>query len=150
MPMASLIVYSEETFYFDDRIRVVAKDVFMHPEITELNFYNDAGFWFGMNLEESLYSPVSFTPILEMELKVHGHTPEFLYSRKNLEYSYSEKQILDTINFYITETDQKGVLAVMEQIDQSKFMKNYQISMDFHDFMGIRQFTDSVFYGRLS
>lgn len=150
MPMASLIVYSEETFYFDDQIRVVAKDVFMHPEISELNFYNDAGFWFGMNIEESVYSTVAFIPILEMELKVHGHTPQFLYSRKHLEYSYSEKQILDTIDFYITETDQKGILAVMEQINQSKFMKNYQIPMDFHDFMGIRQFTDSVFYSRLS
>ena len=94
----------------------------MHPEISELNFYNDAGFWFGMNIEESVYSTVAFIPILEMELKVHGHTPQFLYSRKHLEYSYSEKQILDTIDFYITETDQKGILEVMEQINQSKFM----------------------------
>lgn len=150
MSMSSLIVYTEETFYYEDQIHVVAKDVFMHPEITELNFYNDAGFWFGMNIDESLYSSVAFTAIVEMELKVYGHSPGFLYSRKHLEYSYSEKKILDTIDFYITETDQKGVLAVMEQIDQSRFMKNYQIAMDFHDFVGIRQFTDSVFYSKLA
>lgn len=129
---------------------MVARDVFLKPQITELNFYNDGGFWFGMNVEESLYSSGAFLPILEMELKVHGHTPKYLYSRKHLEYSYSEKKILDKIDFYITETDQNGILAVMEQINQSRFLKNYEISMNFHDFTGIRQFTDSVFYSRLA
>ncbi len=150
MPMSSFIVYTEETFYFEDQIRAAAKDVFMRPEITELNFYNDAGFWFGTNVEESLYAGGTFLPILNMELKVHGHTPKFLYSRKHLEYSFSEKQILDKIDFYITETDCQGRLAVMEQINQAKFLKNYEVSINYLDFTEIRRFTDSVFYSRLS
>ncbi|MGN0415803.1 MAG: hypothetical protein ACI4FX_09970 [Agathobacter sp.] len=147
--MPSLIVYTEETFYFEDGIHVIAKDEFMRPEMTDLNFYRDSGFWFGMSVEESLYSNGTFLPILDMELKIHGHTPKFLYSRKHLEYSYSEKQILDKIDFYITMTDRRGVLSLMEQVNQSRFLKSYEIAMDYHDFTGIRQFADSVFYSRL-
>ena len=148
--MPSVIVYTEEAFYFEEQIHVVAKDVFLRPQMTELNFYKEGGFWFGMNVEEPIYSSGGFLPISEMELKIHGHSPKFLYSRKHLEYSYSEKQILDKIEFYITETDRKGVLSVMEQINQSRFLKNYEISMSFRDFTEIRRFTDSVFYSRLA
>lgn len=148
--MPSVIVYTEEAFYFEEQIHVVAKNVFLRPEITDLNFYHEGGFWFGMNVEESLYSSGEFLPILDMELKIHGHTPKFLYSRKHLEYSYSEKQILDKIDFYITMTDRRGVLSVMEQVNQSRFLKSYEIAMDYHDFTGIRKFTDSVFYSRLA
>lgn len=148
--MPSLIVYTEETFYFEEGIHVTAKDEFMRPEMTDLNFYRDTGFWFGMSVEESLYSNGTFLPILEMELKVYGHTPKFLYSRKHLEYSYSEKQIMDTDNFYITATDRRGIVAVMEQVNGSRFLKNYELAMDFNNFTGIRQFTDSLFYSRLS
>ena len=79
-------------------------------------------------------------------MRRHGHSPKFQYSRKHLEYSYSDKRVLDTVDFYITKTERKNVLAVMEQINHSKFLKNYEVNLNFHDNISIRQFTDSIFY----
>ncbi len=35
----------------------------------------------------------------------------------------------------------------MEQINQSKHMRAWNLNLKFQDFVGIRQFTDSIFYG---
>ena len=144
--MPSLMVYTEECFYYRENIHVVAKQEFMNPDVTNLNFYNEFGFWFGIDIGASLYSSNDFEPILEEELRRHGHSPELQYSRKHLEYSYSDKRVLDTVDCYITKTERKNVLAVMEQINHSKFLKNYEVNSNFHDYISIRQFTDSIFY----
>ena len=115
--MPSLMVYTEEIFYYGDHIHVVARQEFANQNVTSLAFYNEFGFWFGMEIEDSLYSSNEVEPVLACELKRYGHCPEFQYSRKHLEYSYSDKRVLDTVDFYITETERKDVLAVMEQLN---------------------------------
>ena len=45
--MPSIMVYTEETFYYTDGIRVVAREEYMRPDVTELSFYKKEGFWFG-------------------------------------------------------------------------------------------------------
>ena len=45
--MPSIMVYTEETFYYTDGIRVVAREEYMRPDVTELSFYRKEGFWFG-------------------------------------------------------------------------------------------------------
>lgn len=145
--MPSLMVYTEEIFYYGDHIHVVARQKFANQNVTSLAFYNEFGFWFGMEIEDSLYSSNEVEPVLACELKRYGHCPEFQYSRKHLEYSYSDKRVLDTVDFYITETERKDVLAVMEQLNHSKYLKNFEVNLKFHDFVAIRQMIDSIFYG---
>lgn len=48
--MPSIMVYTEETFYYTDGIRVVAREEYMRPDVTELSFYRKEGFWFGLKL----------------------------------------------------------------------------------------------------
>lgn len=148
--MPSLMVYTEECFYFDDHIHVIARQEYMRPEITNLNFYNELGYWFGMNVRASLYENDELRPILTTELRGRGYSVEFQYSRKHLEYSCSEKGLLDSVDFYITETGEKNVLAVMEQINRSKFLKNFEVNLNFYDYCSIRQFTDSIFYSQFT
>ena len=38
--MPSIMVYTEETFYYTDGIRVVAREEYMRPDVTELSFYH--------------------------------------------------------------------------------------------------------------
>ncbi len=38
--MPSIMVYTEETFYYTDGIRVVAREEYMRPDVTELSFYS--------------------------------------------------------------------------------------------------------------
>lgn len=35
--MPSIMVYTEETFYYTDGIRVVAREEYMRPDVTELS-----------------------------------------------------------------------------------------------------------------
>ena len=44
-------------------------------------------------------------------------------ARKSLGSPEKQLECLDKIDFYITETDCQGRLAVMEQINQAKFLK---------------------------
>ena len=54
--MPSIMVYTEETFYYTDGIRVVAREEYMRPDVTELSFYKKEGFWFGFEAPYSIYT----------------------------------------------------------------------------------------------
>ena len=54
--MPSIMVYTEETFYYTDGIRVVAREEYMRPDVTELSFYRKEGFWFGFEAPYSIYT----------------------------------------------------------------------------------------------
>lgn len=145
--MPSIMVYTEETFYYEENIHVIAKQEYFAPGETRLNFYKEHSFWFSFDTPESIYSIQGLQPLLIYKLKEHGYTPDFKYSRKRIEYSYSDKRVFDKVDFYITESNEPGVLSVMEQINHSKHMRAWNLPLKFYDFTGIRQFTDSIFYG---
>jgi hypothetical protein len=145
--MPSLTVYTEETFYYEDDIRVKARQDYMDGSMTDLTFYMDGGIWFNYEIHDSIYTMQGMRALIVYKMKERGHTPDFLYSRKWIEYSCSEKRVVDTVDFYITETDQPGVISVMEQINRSPHLKMCCLKNHFYDFPAIRQFTDSVFYG---
>ncbi len=145
--MPSVMVYTEETFYYEEEIYVIAKQEYFSPDETRLNFYMDRSFWFSFDTQESIYSMQGLQAIINYKLKEYGHTPDFKYSRKKIEYSYSDKRVFDKVIFYITESNQPGILSVMEEINQSRHMRAWDLPLKFDDFTGIRQFTDSVFYG---
>ena len=145
--MPSIMVYTEETFYYEEGIHVIAKQEYLAQNETRLNFYMDHSFWFSFDTPESIYSLEGLQAVVTYKLKEYGHTPEFKYSRKRIEYSYSDKRVFDKVDFYITESNEQGVLSVMQQINQSKHMRAWNLSLKFQDFVGIRQFTDSIFYG---
>ena len=105
--MPSIMVYTEETFYYTDGIRVVAREEYMRPDVTELSFYQKEGFWFGFEAPYSIYSVI----------------------------------------FYITKSDQPGVLSVMEEINHSTHLCFWNMKVPYHDFGEIRKHTDAVFYG---
>ena len=104
--MPSIMVYTEETFYYTDGIRVVAREEYMRPDVTELSFYRKEGFWFGFEAPYSIYTMQGIRALIELKLRQYDCTPEFRYTRKKIEYSYSEKKILDSVIFYITKSDQ--------------------------------------------
>ena len=85
--------------------------------------------------------------LIELKLRQYDCTPEFRYTRKKIEYSYSEKKILDSVIFYITKSDQPGVLSVMEEINHSTHLCFWNMKVPYHDFEEIRKHTDAVFYG---
>ena len=148
--MPSIMVYTEETFYYTENIRVVAQEEYMRPDVTNLNFYQKDGLWFSMKAPYSIYTMQGIRALIEMKLKERGNcskTLEFLYSRKKIEYSYSEKQVLDSVIFYITKSNQPGILSVMEQINHSSHLCSWNLQLPYHDFIQIRQYTDTVFYG---
>jgi hypothetical protein len=140
------MVYTEEEFYYEEDIHVIARQNYLNSNATCLTFYMDGDFWFSFEIEDSIYTMQGIRALLIYKMKERGHTPEFKYSRKRIEYSCSEKQILDTVDFYITESNQPGVLSVMEQINHSKHLRAWNFKTQFYDFTGIRQFTDSIFY----
>jgi hypothetical protein len=145
--MPSLTVYTEETFYYQEDIHVVARQNYMDAGSTSLTFYMDGDIWFNFELHDSIYTMQGMRALIIYKMKEHGHTPDFLYSCKRIEYSCSEKKVLDTVDFFITESNQPGVLSVMEQINHSQHYKAWNLKMHFYDFTAIRQFTDSIFYG---
>jgi hypothetical protein len=145
--MPSLTVYTEETFYYEDQIRVVARQDTMNGSLTSLTFYKEDMIWFLYEIQDSIYTMQGMRALLVCKMKEHGYTPDFLYSCKWIEYSCSEKEVVDTVDFYITESDQPGVLSVMEQINRSPHFKAWNLNTRFYDFTGIRQFTDAIFYG---
>lgn len=145
--MPSVMVYTEETFYYEEEIHVVAKQECFSPNETRLNFYKDHSFWFSFDTQESIYFMQGLQALVTLKIKEYGHSPKFKYSRKRIEYSYSDKRVFDKVNFYITESNQLGILSVMEEINQSRHMKAWDLNLKFDDFTGIRQFTDSIFYG---
>jgi len=49
--------------------------------------------------------------------------------------------------FYITKSDQPGVLSVMEEINHSTHLCFWNMKVPYHDFGEIRKHTDAVFYG---
>lgn len=89
--MPSIMVYTEETFYYTDGIRVVAREEYMRPDVTELSFYRKEGFWFGFEAPYSIYTMQGIRALIELKLRQYDCTPEFRYTRKKIEYSYSEK-----------------------------------------------------------
>ena len=93
------MVYTEETFYYTDGIRVVAREEYMRPDVTELSFYQKEGFWFGFEAPYSIYTMQGIRALIELKLRQYDCTPEFRYTRKKIEYSYSEKKILDSVIF---------------------------------------------------
>ncbi len=148
--MPSVMVYTEETFYYSEDIHVVAQEEYMHPDETELNFYQKDGFWFAIKAPYSIYTMQGIRALIELKLKERKNCssdPEFLYARKKIEYSYSEKQVLDSVIFYITKSNQPGILSVMEQINHSSHLCSWNLKLPYHDFIQIRQYTDKVFYG---
>ena len=145
--MPSVMVYTEETFYYEGNIHVVAREEYMHPEVTELSFFLEEGFWFGFEAPYSIYTMQGLEALVAMKLKQYGKPSKFKYSRKKIEYSYSEKNVLDSVAFYITKSDHPGILSVMEEINHSKHLRSWNIQMDYDKFTEIRQYTDSVFYG---
>lgn len=90
--MPSIMVYTEETFYYTDGIRVVAREEYMRPDVTELSFYRKEGFWFGFEAPYSIYTMQGIRALIELKLRQYDCTPEFRYTRKKIEYSYSEKR----------------------------------------------------------
>lgn len=72
--------------------------------------------------------------MIELKLRQYDCTPEFRYTRKKIEYSYSEKKILDSVIFYITKSDQPGVLSVMEEINHSTHLCFWNMKVPYHDF----------------
>lgn len=145
--MPSIMVYTEETFYYTDGIRVVAREEYMRPDVTELSFYQKEGFWFGFEAPYSIYTMQGIRALIELKFRQYDCTPEFRYTRKKIEYSYSEKKILDSVIFYITKSDQPGVLSVMEEINHSTHLCFWNMKVPYHDFGEIRKHTDAVFYG---
>lgn len=148
--MPSVMVYTEETFYYSENIHVVAQEEYMRPDVTDLNFYQKDGFWFSIKAPYSIYTMQGIRALIELKLKERktcSSNPEFLYARKKIAYSYSEKQILDSVIFYITKTNQPGILSVMEQINRSSHFCSWNLKLPYHDFLQIRQYTDTVFYG---
>lgn len=145
--MAGLMVYTEETYYFEEKIKVIVRQGVLQEREANMSFYNKDGFWFAMNVKDSIYELDGVTSLIAVKLKQHGHSPKFKYSCKHINYSCSEKQILDTVDFYITESNEPQVLSVMEQINHSPHLKAWNVNLHFSDFAGIRQFTDSIFYG---
>ena len=53
----------------------------------------------------------------------------------------------DSVIFYITKSDQPGVLSVMEEINHSTHLCFWNMKVPYHDFGEIRKHTDAVFYG---
>jgi len=145
--MPSLMVYTDEEFYYEENIHVLVRQNYLIQNETDITFYMDGDFWFGFTVADSIYSMQGIHSLLSIKMKEHGHTPELKYSRKRIEYSYSDKSVLDTVIFFITESDQPGILSVMEQINHSRHLKAWNLEQQFYDFPAIRQFTDSIFYG---
>ena len=119
--MPSIMVYTEETFYYTDGIRVVAREEYMRPDVTELSFYQKEGFWFGFEAPYSIYTMLGIRALIELKLRQYDCTPEFRY--------------------------QPGVLSVMEKINHSTHMCFWNMKVPYHDFGEIRKHTDAVFYG---
>lgn len=145
--MPAIMVYTEETYYYTEGIHVIAKEEYMRPDVTNLNFYKKDGFWFGFEAPYSIYTMQGIRALIELKLKQYDCRPDFLYSRKKLEYSYSEKTVLDSVIFYVTKSNQPGILSVMEEINHSKHLCSWNMQAAYDDFIGIRSYTDSVFYG---
>jgi hypothetical protein len=146
--MPSLTVYTEEIFYYQDNIHVLARQDYMNGGVTDLVFYKNEQVWFNFEVNDSIYTMQGMRALLIVKMKEHGYAPDFMYSRKRIEYSCSEKQVVDTVDFFITESDQPGILSVLEQINHSSHLKAWSLKKRFYDFLAIRQFTDSLFYGR--
>ena len=84
--MPSIMVYTEETFYYTDGIRVVAREEYMRPDVTELSFYRKEGFWIGFEapvvnswtyyLEGSfgyIFQPTGYTGyLIELDIEDRG------------------------------------------------------------------------------
>jgi hypothetical protein len=145
--MPSLTVYTEETFYYEDDVRVVAKQNCMDGNLTNVTFFKEDRVWFQVDIHDSIYTMQGIKALLVCHMKEHGYTPDFKYSRKWITYSCSEKAVVDQVDFYITETDQPGVISVIEQVNRSQHLQARNLKIHFYDFPAIRQFTDSVFYG---
>lgn len=146
--MPSIMVYTEECFYYTENIHVVAREEYMRPDVTNLSFYNQDGFWFGFEAPYSIYTMQGLRALIDLKLRQYDcSTAEFLYTRKKIEYSYSEKQVLDSIIFYITKSNQPGILSVMEQINHSSHLCSWNLQLPYQDFVQIRRYTDCVFYG---
>jgi hypothetical protein len=145
--MPSLTVYTEETFYYENDIHVVAKQNCMDGNLTNITFFKENQVWFQSDLHDCIYTMQGIKALLVCRMKEHGYTPDFRYSRKWITYCCSEKAVVDQVDFFITETDQPGVISVIEQVNHSHHLKSCNLRMHFYDFPAIRQFTDSVFYG---
>lgn len=145
--MPSVMVYTEETFYYTDGIRVVAREEYMRPEVTELNFYQKDGFWFGFEAPYSIYTMQGLRALIQLKLKQYDTAPELQFTRKKLEYSYSDKRVLDSVIFYVTKSDRPGVLSVMEQINHSTHLCAWNMCVPYDNFVEIRRQTDTIFYG---
>ena len=68
--MPSIMVYTEETFYYTDGIRVVAREEYMRPDVTELSFYRKEGFWFGFEAPYSIYTMQGIRALIELKLTI--------------------------------------------------------------------------------
>lgn len=148
--MPSIRVYTEETFFYEDDIHVIVRQDYWNPNETSLTFYLRKDFWFGFVISDSIYAMQGIRALIIYKMKEHGYTPDFKYSCKRITYNYSEKKVLDRVDFYIAESDQPGILSVMEQVNNSQHMKAWNLKCKFYDFMEIRKFTDSIFYGMFS
>ena len=78
--MPSIMVYTEETFYYTDGIRVVAREEYMRPDVTELSFYQKEGFWFGFEAPYSIYTMQGIRALIELKLRQYDCTPEINHS----------------------------------------------------------------------
>ena len=91
--MPSIMVYTEETFYYTDGIRVVAREEYMRPDVTELSFYRKEGFWFGFEAPYSIYTMQGIRALIELKLRqLRLYTGISLYDVRKLNISYSEKE----------------------------------------------------------
>ena len=68
--MPSIMVYTEETFYYTDGIRVVAREEYMRPDVTELSFYQKEGFWFGFEAPYSIYTMQGIRALIELNFAI--------------------------------------------------------------------------------
>lgn len=148
--MSSLMVYTDEDYFYEEEIHVNVRQNYLIQNESRVTFYRGGNVWFTFSVPDSIYSLHGIEAMNSCKLKEYGYTSELKYSRKRIEYSYSDKKVLDSVIFFITKSDQPGVLSVMMQVNHSKHLKAWNLEKPFEDFAAIRQFTDSIFYGLFS
>lgn len=141
--MQLLTVYTEEDFFYEDKIKVSLKQDKISENICYLECKRREKILFEISLYSGIYTDIGVEAVIESQFKIFGISSKFLYSTKRFTYILQPSNPFRSVEFIISGN--KSICAVTYSVDDSLYSKSAFFFADFENLWMVRCGIDNLF-----
>lgn len=142
--MQLLTVYTEEVFFYENKVRVSLKQDKLSENLCYLECKRDGKIIFMISVKSSIYNSLGVDALIEMQFKLFGISEKMLYSEKRFTYILQPATPFHSLKVIVC--GEKDICFVTYAIDGSPYSKSLYLYVDYENILFLRQYADCIFW----